>query len=415
MTMDTSELAELYRDLHANPELSFREERTAGLVAEHLRAQGYDVTTGVGGTGVVGILRNGDGTTVLLRADMDGLPVAEETGLPYASTRRAMDDEGREVPVMHACGHDMHVTWLLGATARLAAERGSWQGTVLAVFQPAEEVGAGAQAMLDDGFLDRFPRPDVCLGQHVAPFPAGLTGLRSGATMAAADSLRIVLHGRGGHGSSPHSTVDPVVMAASTVLRLQGIVSREVNPNDAAVVTVGSVQAGTKENVIPDRAELKLNVRTFSEDVRTDVLASITRIVEAEASASGAPKPPAIDEISSFPLTTNDPDATEQVRSALAATLGEDRVLELPPAAGSEDFGLFGQAADVPSVFWFTGGVDPAETDRFLEAMARGTLPPGTPSNHSPLFAPCVEPAIDAGVVAMHAAAMAWLSGTVSR
>ncbi|MDN5858768.1 MAG: amidohydrolase [Pseudonocardia sp.] len=404
-------LADLYRDLHAHPELSFQELRTAGIVADVLSEQGYDVTGGVGGTGVVGVLRNGRGPTVLLRADMDALPVAEDTGLPYASTVRGIDSDGNDVPVMHACGHDMHVVCLLGAADRLAAERDAWSGTVVAVFQPAEEIGAGAQAMIDDGFLDRFPRPDICLGQHVVPIPAGYVGLRAGPTMAAADSLRVVLHGRGGHGSMPHATVDPVVMAASTVLRLQGIVAREVDPKDSAVLTVGSLQAGSKENIIPDRAELKLNVRTYTEHVRTRVLAAITRVVEAEATASGAPRPPEITELNSFPLTSNDETATHRVRAALTDGLGADRVLELPPAQGSEDFGTFGTSAGVPSVFWFTGGVDPAETARFLEAMAAGSLPEGTPGNHSPQYAPCIEPAIETGVRALRAGAMAWLGG----
>lgn len=410
LDIDLGRLADVYRDLHAHPELSFRETRTAGVVSGWLAEHGYDVTEGVGRTGVVGVLRNGDGPTVLLRADMDALPVAEDTGLPYASSVRAVDDDGSDVPVMHACGHDMHVVWLLGAAQVLAGRRDGWRGTVVAVFQPAEEIGAGARAMLDDGLLARFPRPDVCLGQHVAPIPAGYAGLRAGTTMSAADSLRVVLHGRGGHGSTPHATVDPVVMAAATVLRLQGIVAREVDPHDSAVVTVGSLHAGTKENIIADRAELKLNVRSYTEDVRASVLAAITRVVEAEAAASGAPRPPELSPLSSFPLTVNDPDATARVHAALTGVLGEGRVLELPAASGSEDFGLFGSTAGVPSVFWFTGGVDPAETARFLEAMARGSLPPGTATNHAPEYAPCLEPTLGNGVASLHAAALAWLA-----
>ncbi len=404
-------LADLYRDLHSHPELSFREHRTAAIAADRLLEQGFEVTAGVGGTGVVGVLRNGPGPTVLLRADMDALPVAEDTGLAHASTVRALDAEGAEVPVMHACGHDMHVTWLLGATRLLAEGRDAWQGTVVAVFQPAEEIGAGAKAMIADGFLERFPKPDVCLGQHVSPIPAGYIGLRPGVTMAAADSLHVVLHGRGGHGSMPQATVDPVVMAASAVLRLQHIVAREVDPSASAVVTVGSLHAGSKENVIPDRAELKVNVRTFTEGVRAHVLGAIERILKAEAEASGAPRPPEISQLNSFPLTTNDATAASRVRGALAAVLGQDRILELPPASGSEDFGVFGSATGAPSVFWFTGGVDPAETARYLEAMSQGTLPPGAASNHSPHFAPCIESAITVGVTAMHTAALAWLAG----
>src|SRR5690349_6757309 len=261
-------LEELYQDVHAHPELAMQEHRTAGKAAERLEAAGFDVTRGVGSTGVVGLLANGDGPTVMLRADMDALPVKEDTGLPYASTVTATDPDGAEVPVMHACGHDMHVTWLAGATALLADTRDAWTGTVMAVFQPAEETAQGAQGMIDDGLFDRFPKPEVILGQHVMPAPAGAIGYRPGTTQAAADSLEVRLFGRGAHGSMPESSVDPVVMAAATVLRLQTIVSREVAASEAAVVTIGALQAGTKDNVIPDEALLKLNVRTFDEGVR---------------------------------------------------------------------------------------------------------------------------------------------------
>src|SRR3954467_15640802 len=288
------DLAGFYRDLHAHPELSGHEHETAAKAAARLERAGFAVTTGVGGTGVVGVLANGDGPTVMLRADMDALPVQEATGLPYASTVTATDPSGTEVPVMHACGHDMHVAWLAGATALLAGARNAWQGTVLAVFQPAEETAQGAQAMIHDGLFDRFPKPEVILGQHVMPAPAGAIGYRPGVTQAAADSLEVRLFGRGAHGSMPESSVDPVVMAAATVLRLQTIVSRETAASQAAVVTIGALQAGTKDNVIPDEALLKLNVRTFDDRVRTHVLDAIRRIVEAEAAASGAPRPPEI-------------------------------------------------------------------------------------------------------------------------
>src|SRR4051794_15440218 len=289
-----AELEDLYRDVHAHPELSMEEHRTASRAAERLQAAGYDVTTGIGGTGVVGLLSNGDGPTVMLRADMDALPVREATGLPYASTATATDPDGNEVPVMHACGHDMHVTWLAGATSVLAQARDAWQGTVLAVFQPAEETAQGARAMIDDGLFARFPKPEVILGQHVMPAPAGRIGYRPGTTQAAADSLEVRLFGRGAHGSMPASSVDPVVMAAATVMRLQTVVSREIAANQAAVVTVGALQAGTKDNVIPDDALLKINVRSFDEAVRRHVLDAIERIVRAEAVASAAPRPPEI-------------------------------------------------------------------------------------------------------------------------
>src|SRR5919202_275107 len=310
-------LRDVYRDIHSHPELSMQERRTANVAATHLRDAGYDVTTGVGGTGVVGVLANGDGPTVMLRADMDALPIKEATGLPYASTATATDADGNEMPVMHACGHDMHVTWLAGATALLAASRDAWRGAVLAVFQPAEETAQGARAMIDDGLFARFPRPEVILGQHVMPAPAGRIGYRPGTTQAAADSLEVRMFGRGAHGSMPESSVDPVVMAAATVLRLQTVVSREIAAAQAAVLTVGALQAGTKDNVIPDEAVLKLNVRTFDEQVRSHVLDAIKRIVEAEATASGAPRPPGITMTEHYPLTTNDPHWTARVAAAL--------------------------------------------------------------------------------------------------
>jgi hippurate hydrolase len=256
------DLEALYKDVHSHPELSMQETRTARLAADHLQAAGYEVTTGVGKTGVVGLLRNGDGPTVMLRADMDALPVEEATGLPYASKATATDREGKTVPVSHMCGHDMHVTWLAGATKLLAEARTTWRGTLMAVFQPGEETAEGAQAMIDDGLFKRFAKPNVVLGQHVMVGPSGTVAGRAGAITSAADSLQIRLFGRGAHGSMPQASIDPVIMAAATVMRLQTIVSREVAAAEAAVVTVGALQAGTKENVIPDEAIIKLNVRT---------------------------------------------------------------------------------------------------------------------------------------------------------
>ncbi|MFC8509510.1 amidohydrolase [Streptomyces sp. NPDC057411] len=404
------ELRALYEDLHAHPELSFQEFRTAGIVAERLRAQGWEVTEGVGRTGVVGVLANGAGPVVLLRADMDALPVKEQTGLPYASTVTGIAPDGTEVPVMHACGHDMHVTCLLGATAQLAAHRDGWHGTVVAVFQPAEEVG-GAPAMIEDGFLDRFPRADVCLGQHVAPAPVGFVGTRPGTVMAASDSIRVTLFGRGGHGSTPETAVDPVVMAAAVVMRLQTVVSREIGAAHTAVVTVGSLHSGTKENIIPDTAELRVNMRSTTPAVRERVLAAVERIIRAEAAASGAPKEPEIVPLNSFPVTVNDAAATAVVQSALTEVLGEGRVFTLPQAVtGSEDFGVFGTALGVPSVFWHFGGADPAlyagiDSDALLE----DGLPATVPANHSPHFAPVPGPTIPVGVTALLAAAAAWL------
>ena len=397
-------LADLYRDVHAHPELSLQERRTAAKAAERLQAAGYDVTTGVGGTGVVGLLSNGDGPTVMLRADMDALPVKEATGLPYASTATATDPDGNEVPVMHACGHDMHVTWLAGATALLAGGRDTWQGTVLAVFQPAEETAQGAQAMIDDGLFDRFPKPQVILGQHVMPAPAGAIGYRPGTTQAAADSLEIRMFGRGAHGSMPESSVDPVVMAASTVLRLQTIVSREVAASQAAVVTIGALQSGTKDNVIPDEALLKVNVRTFDEQVRTHVLDAIRRIVEAEATASGAPKAPEITMTEHYPLTVNDPEWTARVAAVLRNQFGDDRVHQLAaPVSASEDFGSFGTEWGVPSVFWYVGGTD---AELYRKAEEAGRVAQDVPTNHNAKFAPVIHPTLETGVQAMTAAAL---------
>ena len=399
------ELEAIYKDIHSHPELSMQEVRTAGVVADDLRAAGYEVTTGVGKTGVVGLLRNGEGPTVMLRADMDALPVQEATGLPYASKFTATDSAGKSVPVMHACGHDMHVTWLIGTAKLFAKSRDGWKGTLITIFQPAEETAQGAQAMIDDGLFKRFPKPDVILGQHVMCMPAGVIAGRIGVTTSAADSLQIKLFGRGAHGSMPEASIDPVVMAAATVLRLQGIVSREVPPTEAAVVTIGVLQAGTKENVIPDEAIIKLNVRTFDEGVRKLVLAAIERIVNAEAEASGAPRKPEITPLDHYSLTTNDPDATKRVRDALRAYFPADSVQDTKPTMASEDFGSFGAEWHVPSVFWFVGGVD---RDVYAKAKREGTIGK-LPTNHSSYFAPIIHPTMETGVETLVVAALAWL------
>jgi amidohydrolase len=340
------DLESVYKDLHSHPELSMQENRTARIAADHLRAAGYEVTAGVGKTGVVGLLRNGDGPTIMLRADMDALPVKEATGLPYASAAMTTDLEGRTVPVMHACGHDMHVTWLTGATTLFAQNRGAWRGTLMPVFQPAEETAQGAQAMIDDGLFKRFPKPEAVFGQHVMIGPSGVVSSRAGVVTSAADSLQIRIFGRGAHGSMPQASIDPVVMAAATVLRLQTIVSREIAATEAAVVTVGSLQAGTKENVIPDEAIIKLNVRTFDEGVRKRVLAAIERIVIAEAEASGALKKPEITPLDRYPLVRNDPEAAKRVGDAFRRYFPADRVQETGPTTASEDFGSFGPSGE---------------------------------------------------------------------
>jgi hippurate hydrolase len=400
------DLEELYKDIHSHPELSMQETRTAEIAAERLRAAGYEVTTAVGKTGVVGLLRNGDGPTVMLRADMDALPVKEETGLPYASAVTATDRDGNTVPVMHACGHDMHVACLVGATSLLAAARDTWQGTIMAVFQPAEETAEGARAMLNDERFAQFPKPDVVLGQHVMVAPAGAIGGRKGVITSAADSFQIKMFGRGAHGSMPQASVDPVVMAASTVLRLQTIVSREIAPTDAAVVTIGSLQAGTKENVIPDEAIIKLNVRTFDEKVRERVLAAIKRIVNAEAEASGAPRPPEITPLDNYSLVSNDADATERIANAFRNHFSPERVTQAQATSASEDFGSFGEHWGAPSVFWFIGGTD---KDTYMKAKNAGRVHE-IPTNHNPRFAPVIHPTLETGVEALMVAAKAWLT-----
>lgn len=401
-----ADLESVYKDIHAHPELSMQEKRTAGIAADHLRAAGYEVTPGVGKTGVVGLLRNGEGPAVMLRADMDALPVLEATGLPYASKVTATDSSGKTVPVMHACGHDMHVTWLIGATTLFAKTRDAWKGTLMPVFQPAEETAAGAQAMIDDGLFKRFPKPDVVLGQHVMVGSSGVISSRPGVVTSAGDSLQIRMFGRGAHGSMPEASIDPVVMSAATVMRLQTIVSREVGANEAAVVTIGALQAGTKENVIPDEAMIKLNVRTYDEGVRKRVLAAIERIVNAEAAASGAPKKPEITPLDRYPLVKNDPKATKRVGDAFRSHFPAGRVQETKPTTASEDFGSFGAEWGAPSVFWFVGGTDP---DVYAKAKKDGKLG-DIPTNHNPRFAPVIHPTLEAGVEALVVAAQAWLS-----
>jgi hippurate hydrolase len=396
-------LAALYRQLHSDPELSLQEHRTAARIVDALAANDFDITAGVGGTGVVAVLRNGDGPVVMLRADMDALPVAEDTGLPYASTKVATDSFGLTQPVAHACGHDMHVTCLVGALQALSLIRTQWSGTIVAVFQPAEELTCGAQAMIDDGIFERFPRPSIVLGQHVGPLPAGVIGYGQGPMMAATDSVQVILHGRGGHGSQPEETIDPVLMAAATVVRLQGIVAREVPSAERAVVTVGRLQAGTKENIIPATAELGINIRSYTPVVRAQIKAAIERIVTAEAAASNSPAAPQFDWNLSAPVLISDPVATATTVAAFERDFGKDRLWPLPPLAASEDVGVFGDTLGIPTVFWFWGGVDP---EVFNAAISKGQLPP---TNHSPQFAPEIEPTLTTGVQAMTTAALTWL------
>ncbi len=401
------DLEALYIDLHRHPELSFQETRTAGVITRELSALGLEFAEGLGKTGVATSIVNGDGPIVWLRADMDALPVAEQTGLDYASTARGTDPAGTDVPVMHACGHDMHVTALLGALEKLLATRDAWSGTVVAVFQPAEEYGAGSQAMIADGVLDAFPRPDIVLGQHLTPLPAGTIGVRPGTQMAASDGVTVTLHGRGGHGSRPHATIDPIVMAAATVMRLQTVVSREVDPREMAVVTVGSIHAGLKNNIIPAEATLELSLRYPDEPARADVLARVERVIRAEAAASGAEQPPTIRVDHSLPPTINDAAATARLTAAFDRAFGDGTVIDPGMFTGSEDVSWFAREADVPLVFWFWGGLDPQQ---YADAVARGTVNEDIPTNHSPFFAPILHPTIERGVDALVVAAKEFLA-----
>jgi amidohydrolase len=398
------ELEEIYKDIHQNPELSMQEFRTAKIAADYLTKYHYEVSTQVGVTGVVGLLKNGDGPVVMLRADMDALPVAETTGLSYASTKVARDEEGKEVGVSHVCGHDMHVTWMMG-TARLFSEHtAQWKGTLMIVFQPGEEIGRGAQSMIDDGMIERFPKPDIILGQHVMVGLSGTVMHRSGAILSAGNSLKVKLFGRGAHGSQPQTSIDPVIMAAATAMRLQTIVSREIAPIENAVLTIGSLQAGTKENIIAEDATIKLNIRTFNDEVKEHILSAVKRICCAECAASNAPRDPEFTTIDSYPMTVNDPVATARVAEAFNAQFAEQS-LESQPASASEDFSVFGRNWNVPYVFWFVGGTDP---QTYLDAQKNNALN-SLPSNHSPKYAPVINPTLKTGLQAMMTAALAWL------
>ncbi|MGN8050700.1 amidohydrolase [Curtobacterium sp. 22159] len=396
----TFDLLSIYQDLHAHPELGFQETRTAGVIAERLaELPGVEVTTGVGGTGVVAVLANGEGPTIWLRADMDGLPVQERTGLPYASEHTGEDESGATVPTMHACGHDIHVTWLLGTLERLVATTGEWHGTVVGVFQPAEEVISGARAMIDDGLVERFPKPDVVLGQHSAPAPVGVVAVGSGPVMASSDRLTVTFNGRGAHGSAPQASLDPIVTAASAVVRLQTIVSREVGPSDAGVVTVGSFHAGTRPNIIPDQALIEISTRARNEETRAGIIASIERIVRAESDAGGLPEP-TIERAPGADVLVNDPEQAAKVREAVRQVVPGTIDLESGLAMASEDVGQLATAAGVPIVYWFTGITDP-------ELFRTGQE---IPSNHSPFYAPQAETSIPVGVDAAVAAARAYLA-----
>ncbi|MHA6333708.1 amidohydrolase [Qipengyuania sp. CAU 1752] len=403
---DMPALMELYRDLHANPELSFEEVATAAKLAARARALGFEVTEGVGKTGVVAVMRNGEGPTVMLRADMDGLPVVEQTGLPYASKVTATPASGVTTGVMHACGHDTHMAAWVGAAQLLAERRQDWAGTLVMILQPAEELGLGALAMLEDGLFEKFPKPDYVLGFHdAAQFPAGMIGYSPGYALANVDSVDISVKGVGGHGAYPHTTKDPIVLASAIVMKLQTLVSRESSPLDPAVVTVGSFLAGAKHNIIPDEARLQLTVRSYSDESRALLLDGIKRIVRGEAIAAGVPDdrmPEVTIEEPYTPSTYNTPEFTEQVMAGLRTRFGEDRVMQVPSVMGGEDFGQFYRAdrENIESLIFWVGGVPHDE----FAAAERGET--SLPSLHSPFWAPDAEKVIATASEALTAATL---------
>lgn len=407
---DLGDYETLYKQLHAHPELSHQEFTTAKTVAESLRlAPGIEVFENIGGTGVAGVLRNGPGKTVLLRAELDALPILEETDLPFAS-RKTMRDETDNTtkPVMHACGHDMHMVCLLAAVDILAKTKHFWTGTLVIVFQPAEELGEGAQRMIDGGLYDKVPIPDVLMAQHVVAKPVGRIGMRPGVMLAGSDSLKVTFRGRGGHASMPDRAIDPVVMAASTVMRLQTIVSRQISPSqEFAIVTVGSLNAGQAANIIPQKAEMQLNIRTAHPDTRDKVLSSIERIARAEATASGAEEEPLIDTITNFPITQNDETVTEELGCTFKEVFSDGFDPMWPRSNASEDFTKLGAAVGKPCCFWFLGAID---TKKWDDAERKGRIAEDIPVNHSSCFAPAIQPTLRIGRNAMVAGALTFLS-----
>jgi hippurate hydrolase len=396
------DLLALYKHLHANPELSLHEVNTAARLAKELRSLGFDVTEKVGGTGVVGVLKNGDGPTVLVRTDMDALPVGEATDLPYASKVKVRDAADNEVGVMHACGHDMHMTCWVGTARVLVALKDRWRGTLVFIGQPAEEVGKGARAMLEDGLFKRFPKPDYCLALHCdATRPYGTIGYTDGQALANVDSVDILVKGKGGHGAAPQTTIDPIVLSARIILDLQTLVSRETNPTDPAVVTVGSIHAGSKHNIIPSEAKMQLTVRSTKDSVRKHLLEGIVRIAKADAEGAGAPEPVVtFDEQGFTPALVNDSKLTQRIAAVFKDVLGPDKVQERPAVMGGEDFSRYGKDG-VPILLFWLGTVPP---DRVAEAAKDETK--ALPSLHSDQYHPIPEPSIKTGVLAMSTAVM---------
>ncbi|KAF1841768.1 metal-dependent amidase/aminoacylase/carboxypeptidase [Cucurbitaria berberidis CBS 394.84] len=401
---------ELYKWFHAHPELSYQEQKTAEAIVKHLeKFNSYEIHSSIGGHGVAAVLKNGPGKTLLLRADIDALPVDERSNLPYASQARMKDVDGVEKPVMHACGHDMHITTLLGAAETLVKAKDEWSGTLVLCFQPAEERASGAQDMIDDGLYDKVPEPDFAVGAHLMPERAGVIGTKRGLIASSADSFQIKIEGRQTHASTPHRGIDPIVQAASTIMRLQTVVAREVDPLDFAVVTVSAIHAGDRENIIPEEAELKINIRTALPETRERVLNSVKKIIAAEAEASSNPKQPTLKETTRFPFLFNDASVT----SALEKTFSEHFEVgkhgytdDIARLQGSEDFGILATAIGKPSCFFLYGGIDPQVYDK---AVKEGRLREDVPGNHSPYFAPVIQPTLTVGMDGYVVAALTFL------
>jgi amidohydrolase len=398
-----------YRDIHQHPELGQQELRTSAIAASHLREAGYNVTTNIGGHGLVGLLRNGEGPTVLLRSDMDALPIREQTGLPYASIAEAVDTDGEKKPVMHACGHDTHVACMMGVSTLLAKAKEKWSGTLIILFQPDEEHGAGARAMLDDNLYGRIPKPSIVLGQHLAPFKTGVVLIRPGVFMASADTFKATLFGRGAHGARPQDSIDPIVLAASIIVRLQTVVAREIGPEDFASVTCASIHGGKAHNMIPDEVEILINIRTFHMAVREKVIAAVKRIIRGEAIASGVVREPDVQLIVSYPLTVNNPEAALKLEKIFTSYFDKNHTWEAPRHTSSEDFSLLASAINVPSVFWNFGGVDAKKWEEY----EREKDPKLIPNSHQANYAPVIDPTLKTGIDAMSLAALTFLGSTV--
>lgn len=396
----------IYKDIHQHPELGTQEQRTSAIAANHLREAGYTVHERIGGFGLVGILENGAGPTILLRADMDALPIFEQTGLEYASRAETVDTDGEKKPTMHACGHDMHVTSMMATATLLAQAVSRWKGTLMVLFQPDEEHGAGARAMLTDGLYTKIPKPEVVLGQHIKPFKTGNLCIRAGVFMAAADTLKVTVFGKGAHGARPQDSIDPIVLAASMIVRLQTVVAREIAPTDVASVTCASIHGGKAPNVIPYEVEFLLNIRSFDAAVRTKVISCIKRIVKGEAVASGAEREPTIESVGNFPLTINDEATVQQLDHAFKSFFGDEKVSEAPLVTGSEDFSLLASSIGVPSAFWNFGCIGADQWDAY-ELSKDPTL---IQHPHQNNFAPVINPTLKTAIDAMSLAALTFLN-----